>query len=114
MEYAHSGRQPHEPYCGHCGYSLVGLVDSSKCPECGRPIIEVLQREGMKTAGRRYTSAAEVFGIPLVQIASGPYGNERIGRAKAIIPRTGQFSFRLLLVDQPSQCILRHRLSRGC
>ena len=35
-----------EPYCGNCGHRLTGLVDSSKCPECGRPLVEVLTRSG--------------------------------------------------------------------
>ena len=24
------------PYCSNCNYSLIGLTDSSKCPECGK------------------------------------------------------------------------------
>jgi hypothetical protein len=26
-----------EPFCIHCGYSLVGLSEDRVCPECGRP-----------------------------------------------------------------------------
>jgi len=26
-----------EPFCVHCGYSLLGLPDHHRCPECGRP-----------------------------------------------------------------------------
>lgn len=26
-----------EPFCIHCGYSLIGLPDHHHCPECGRP-----------------------------------------------------------------------------
>ena len=34
-----------EPYCGNCGYLLKGAVESSKCPECGRPLtVGVLHR----------------------------------------------------------------------
>jgi predicted Zn-ribbon and HTH transcriptional regulator len=37
-----------EPYCGNCGYVLTGATETSKCPECGRPLVEVLTRN---TAG---------------------------------------------------------------
>lgn len=26
-----------EPFCIHCGYTLIGLPDNYICPECGRP-----------------------------------------------------------------------------
>ena len=26
-----------DPFCIHCGYSLEGLADNHRCPECGRP-----------------------------------------------------------------------------
>lgn len=74
-----------EPYCGHCKYSLKGLTDSSKCPECGMPLVEVLQRGPAFRAGRRYTSPTVVFGLPLLSIALGPSGDELRGRAKGII-----------------------------
>lgn len=32
----HVTRLRKEPFCIHCGYSLVGLADGSACPECGR------------------------------------------------------------------------------
>ncbi len=73
-----------DPYCSNCDYSLVGLTDSAKCPECGKPIIQVLQRRGT-LVGRRYTSDIVIFGLPLLQIAMGPSGNERLGRARGII-----------------------------
>ena len=74
---------PQEPYCGNCGYKLTGLIDSSKCPECGRPFVEVLSRGGQW--GRRYRSAATLFGLPVVDVALGPRPGERIGRARGII-----------------------------
>ena len=74
-----------DPYCSNCKYSLVGLTESAKCPECGRPLVEVLQRHGGFIGGRRYTSDIVLFGLPLVQIAYGPHGDERKGRARAII-----------------------------
>jgi hypothetical protein len=74
-----------EPFCSHCGYALTGLTESSKCPECGRPLVEVLTRTPLLPGrARRYTSATRLFGLPLVQVAIGPHGNERVGRAKAI------------------------------
>lgn len=75
-----------EPYCSACGYQLTGLVDSSKCPECGRPIVEVLTRgPGWLPRGRRYTSPIRIFGLPLLQIALGPHGRQMRGRARAVI-----------------------------
>ncbi len=74
-----------DPYCGACGYSLRGLTDTTRCPECGKPIIEVLQRPGAVSYGRRYQSKLIFFGLPLVSIAVGPSGRERRGRARGII-----------------------------
>lgn len=73
------------PYCGNCKYSLVGLTDSSRCPECGKPLVEVLQRPGWRIPGRRYTSRTRLFGLPLLHVASGPSETEPIGRARGII-----------------------------
>ncbi len=73
----------HEPYCGNCGYKLTGLVDSSKCPECGKPLVEVLSRVGKW--GRRYRSEAKLFGLPVIDVAFGSRPGERIGRARGII-----------------------------
>lgn len=74
-----------DPYCGECGYSLKGLTESSKCPECGKPIVEVLQRGPAFQQGRRYQSNIILFGLPLVSIAMGPSGNEKRGHARGII-----------------------------
>ncbi|MCH8251219.1 MAG: hypothetical protein IID36_02065 [Planctomycetes bacterium] len=74
------------PYCGKCGYQLTGLIESSKCPECGSPIVETLIRPSMRSGhGYRYTSKRRVFGLPLVHIAFGPEGMDRRGKAKGII-----------------------------
>ncbi len=73
-----------DPFCENCGYSLSGLTESSKCPECGKPLVEVLQRDLPAARGRRYQSQTRVFGLPLVSIALGPHHNERIGRAVGI------------------------------
>lgn len=72
------------PYCGNCGYILAGLVDSNRCPECGLPIVDVLQRKS-HIVGKRYNSPTRVFGLPLISIANGPHGNEKHGHAKGII-----------------------------
>lgn len=74
----------HSPYCGNCGYSLVGLTDSPRCPECGKPLVEVLQRAS-HLVGRRYTSQTRAFGLPLISLAIGPHGNEKRGHARGII-----------------------------
>jgi predicted RNA-binding Zn-ribbon protein involved in translation (DUF1610 family) len=67
------------PYCKECGYELTGLTDSSRCPECGRPIVEVLVRASFFGMGKRYTSASTLLGLPLLAIAAGPHGAERFG-----------------------------------
>ena len=76
--------RPGEPYCSNCGYQLTGLTESSRCPECGRPLVEVLVRRGM-ILGRRYTSPTRVFGLPLVSIAVGPGPEGTRGVARGII-----------------------------
>ena len=78
--------QINEPYCSNCGYQLTGLTESSKCPECGRPLVEVLTRPTWRRKmARRYQSRTTIFGLPLVHVATGPVANERSGRAKGII-----------------------------
>lgn len=73
-----------QPYCGQCGYLLQGLTDSTRCPECGTPLVDAIQRRSQST-GRRYTSQTRVFGQPLIAIAYGPHGNEQRGHARGII-----------------------------
>ena len=72
-----------EPYCGNCGYKLTGLTESSKCPECGRPLVEVVSRSGQW--GRRYRTKATLFGLPVIDVALGPAPGENVGRARGII-----------------------------
>lgn len=75
-----------DPYCSNCGYSLRGLTESSKCPECGKPLVEVLMRDSMyQPRGYRYASKIRVFGWPIVSIAYGPSETERRGHARGII-----------------------------
>src|SRR5687767_13125744 len=75
-----------QPYCSNCGYVLTGLTESSKCPECGKPIVEVLTRPtDMPNFGKRYRSKATLFGLPVINIAVGPKNGERYGKAKGII-----------------------------
>lgn len=82
------GPSPGDPYCANCGYPLSGLIDSSKCPECGQPLVDVLVRGPMRgIRGRRYTSPYALFGLPVLSIAQGPRPDlgERYGKAKGII-----------------------------
>ena len=75
------------PFCGNCGYVLTGLTESSKCPECGKPLVEVLTRPTQRflNAGKRYNSKATLFGWPVVSIAMGPKDGQMRGHAKGII-----------------------------
>lgn len=73
------------PFCKACGYCLEGCTESSKCPECGRPIVEVLVRSSFGGQGRRYESARRLWGLPLVAIATGPHGVEKFGMPRGII-----------------------------
>jgi hypothetical protein len=87
-ENAQSARGPTDtdPYCGNCGYSFRGLTDTARCPECGEPVVKVLMRPGFgRNQGRRYRSEAKLFGLPVVDVALGPYGTQRIGKARGII-----------------------------
>ena len=76
-----------EPFCGNCGYVLTGLTESSKCPECGKPLVEVLTRPTQRflNAGKRYNSKATLFGWPVVSVAFGPKDGQMRGHAKGII-----------------------------
>jgi hypothetical protein len=81
-----SSAAPGDPYCGNCGYSLKGLEDSSKCPECGKPIVQVLMRKGfVGRVGKRYRSNATLFGLPIIDVAMGPSEGEMRGKARGII-----------------------------
>ena len=76
-----------QPYCSNCGYVLTGLTESSKCPECGKPLVEVLARPNQPWAnvGKRYRSKATLFGLPVIDVAFGPKDGQPRGHAKGII-----------------------------
>lgn len=78
-----------QPYCGACGYSLVGATESARCPECGEAIVDVMQRKGREPTlrGRRWRSQATMFGVPVIAIAFGPDAltGERIGKPRGVI-----------------------------
>jgi hypothetical protein len=77
---------PDAPYCGHCGYDLAGCTDSARCPECGRPLVDVLMRRRLEISqGRRYRSAALIRGWPAIDIAIGPSPDSTRGRARGIL-----------------------------
>jgi hypothetical protein len=64
-----------KPFCAACGHDLSGAVNSARCPECGRPLVEVLVRPtfgvNRSRLSRRYESRTRVLGMPLVAIATG-------------------------------------------
>lgn len=75
-----------QPYCKVCGYSLRGLTESSKCPECGGAIVDVLVRDTFPGAqSRRYTSTRKLLGLPLLAIAHGPLGGEKYGKPVGVV-----------------------------
>jgi hypothetical protein len=80
-------RPRNEPFCANCGYTLTGLTESSKCPECGKPLVEVLTRQSpaFLNGGKRYRSKATLFGWPVIDVALGPKDGEMRGHAKGII-----------------------------
>jgi hypothetical protein len=74
------------PTCANCGHDLSGLVDSSKCTECGRPLVEVLVRKTThKASFRRYTSRARILGLPALSIARGVGPDGQEGHARGWI-----------------------------
>lgn len=76
------------PYCGRCGYRLGEIGESTRCPECGGLLVDVLMRPGMAAnQSRRYTSDATIFGMPVICVALGPdpSRDEIRGRAKGLI-----------------------------
>jgi len=75
-----------EPYCAACGYVLAGLTESSKCPECGRALVDVLVRRSFfHQKGKRFRSKARLLGMPAIDIAIGPYGEESRGKARGFL-----------------------------
>jgi hypothetical protein len=74
------------PRCGQCGHDLSGVTESSKCPECGRPLVEVLVRDtGKNLRFRRYASKATLFGMPAIAVATGIGPDGRQGHARGWI-----------------------------
>lgn len=86
-----------KPFCAACGHDLSGAVTSASCPECGRPLAEVLVREHRLGSTRRYTSKRRVLGLPLLSIALGPDSAGKMGHAKGYFAvgdtATGVFAF---------------------
>ena len=80
-------KAPGQPFCSNCGYVLAGLTESSKCPECGKPLVEVLTRpqQASLNNGKRYRSKATLFGWPVIDVALGPKDGELRGHARGII-----------------------------
>lgn len=73
------------PYCGACHYPLGGLTDASKCPECGKPLVEVLRWPNQVILGKRWRTQSTILGMPVIDIAFGPSGTDRMGHARGWI-----------------------------
>jgi len=75
------------PYCAVCNYPLEGLTESSKCPECGGPLVEVLRWPNAPSpaTGKRWRSEATYRGKPLIHVAFGPGPDGPYGRARGFI-----------------------------
>ncbi|MFH1748964.1 MAG: hypothetical protein ABIG44_18175 [Planctomycetota bacterium] len=75
-----------EPYCSNCGRTLTGLAASDTCPGCGARVADVHTTDPTAHGiGRRWQSKTKIFGWPLVHIAQGPHGEEKIGKARGVI-----------------------------
>ncbi len=75
-----------DPYCAECGQSLKGAIDSAVCPECGRPLVEVLIRGNANYAiGQRYESLTKIGSLPLIAMALGRDADGKPGHAKGFI-----------------------------
>lgn len=75
-----------DPYCRVCGYDLTGCTETSKCPECGGALVDVLMRPELNlSGGTRKRSKARIMGMPAIDIALGPAGNQRTGKARGFL-----------------------------
>ncbi len=76
-----------EPYCSNCGYRLTGLTESSKCPECGRPICRGADAALVAGGNLRpaIPSTRTIWGMPALSIAMGPFGAEKRGHARGFV-----------------------------
>jgi predicted RNA-binding Zn-ribbon protein involved in translation (DUF1610 family) len=83
------GTQLPKPFCSACGHDLTGAVNSANCPECGRPLVEVLVRPSLgfnqRLLSRRYESKTRIFGMPLVSIATGTGADGKRAHAKGFV-----------------------------
>lgn len=88
-EHTPPGTMLPKPFCSACGHDLTGAVNSANCPECGRPLVEVLVRPSFgfdrRMLSRRYESTTRVLGMPLVSIATGTGADGKRAHAKGFV-----------------------------
>lgn len=63
-----------DPFCIYCGYSMEGLSDGDRCPECGRPCSFAVCREYKRDPQwfvHRYKQRA-VTPVETVELVAGP------------------------------------------
>jgi hypothetical protein len=88
-----------DPFCIHCGYSLIGLPEGHKCPECGVPFLHSMINEYRRDPDRfvqrvRLRNSVPAAGPVLVverKVATGGTGvvAEGSGTAESVTGGSG-------------------------
>lgn len=81
--------------CKECGRSISDRAVS--CPQCGAPVAGEAHVVGLRYGGYEWRTRTELFGLPLVHVASGwgPNGVRRVARG---IIAVGDIAFGVIAV----------------